>query len=1034
MSSENNNFLNVMPFYNLTDYNMINEFVSAKQKIKQLMEYNGLDQFMKKMRIDELFNYDENIECHYYDEDMMKKLCINGPESLNVFSLNVRSLPKHGGELLCLLDSLEARFQLIILTEIGARNLGLVENLIPGHTLLHVIPKSNMKGGVGIYCSNDLIDLSREDELVISKTCKCDVCDFESLVVNFNFGGKPYTVVGIYRHPNGNVSHFVHDLEGLISKLDKKRTWIIAGDININIINHEGSNELTYLTMLLSYKFLPYIIVPSRITQVTATCIDHIFLRKSNHDMLINITSGLIFNDLSDHLPCFISLKNEIKHGKNRPFTRLFGDKNSQQFVQKMTDLYWDGLYTDVIPDWFTAFIMKVKLLFDSSFPIVRVSRKRSHDRPWISSGLKISIKRNHKLYRDSLIGSQHVISKYKSYNKILRRSIKIAESNYFRELFDNSKNSVIKLWKSLGNFINTSGKKSKTRIDKIMCNGKYITDPQSISNVMNNYFCNIGKSLQDNIPPTGPDEFKNYLPPAIVNSFFLRPIEVDEIINLINKLNPRKSSGPDGISGKLLKLCPQIFAYNMKIIFNKAIETGEYPCEMKIAKVIALFKKGNKYISNNYRPISLLSIFDKIFEKLICKQLLSFMEKNKILYDFQFGFRKNHSTSLAMIETTDSIRRLIDDKNYVLGIFVDLTKAFDTVDHDILLEKMNNYGIRGHANNFFRSFLTNRKQFSCINGIDSSLLNINCGVPQGSVLGPILFLIYINDLHRALPDCKVRLFADDTGIFINNTDFETLTVQSKYILEKLFLWCNHNKLIVNSDKTCFIVFHANNKNAHRNFTEIKIQDNTIARVSSTKYLGIIFDEKLTWKEHVNYICNSLLKYFGIFNHIKSFIDKSVVRQLYFSFIYSRISYGIEVFANDFKKHAVRLQIIQNKLLKLVLRMDRMTPTNTLHAHLQLLKITDIYKVKVIVFVNNILLGKCPDVFNDYFVMNEPSYNLRHTGLTVHRTRTRLGSLGVYITGAQLWNGLPDTIKQFRFQANFKKLLTKHYINDYNDL
>ena len=201
-----------------------------------------------------------------------------------------------------------------------------------------------------------------------------------------------------------------------------------------------------------------------------------------------------------------------------------------------------------------------------------------------------------------------------------------------------------------------------------------------------------------------------------------------------------------------------------------------------------------------------------KYLKKILCKLLTNFLQCNNVLFKYQFGFRKLYSTTLALIEFTDKVRSLVDEGNYVISIFVDITKAFDTVDHEILLYKLDRYGIRGHANAFFRSYLTDRKQFTIVNGVESELKGIGCGVPQGPVLGPLFFALYINDLHKDIGEDYLRLFADDTALFSWHSNLTALTTEIKSKFTNLYNWCIANKLTINDDKTKFMLFHTINK------------------------------------------------------------------------------------------------------------------------------------------------------------------------------------------------------------------------------
>ena len=496
--------------------------------------------------------------------------------------------------------------------------------------------------------------------------------------------------------------------------------------------------------------------------------------------------------------------------------------------------------------------------------------------------------------------------------------------------------------------------------------------------------------------------------------------------------MNPKKACGADNIGAKLIQTCPDIFPQNLTVIFNRAMQDGEYPAQMKIAKVIALYKKGERYKANNYRPISLLSCFNKIFERLLSKRLIKFFDDNNLIFKCQFGFRKLYSTTLALTEFTDSIRGFLDDGNYAISIFVDLTKAFDTVDHEILLHKLDSYGIRGHVNNFFRSYLNDRSQFTEVNGEKSTRRSVKCGVPQGSVLGPLFFALYINDLHRAVGEEHVRLFADDTALFLWNRNLTTLVESAKAKFIDLHTWCVRNKLIINNEKTNFILFHTVNKPIPNNINSIETDVMKIERVSAYKYLGVYMDEIVHWSEHVNYTCTSLVKYFGIFNQIKHKITAKLSRNLYSALIYSKIKYGIEFYGSCSNVHINRVQTIQNKLMKLLLKLDPRTPTNELHRGMNILKVSDIYKSNVLNFVNEILSGRCPEPFRCYFQYKRETYDMRRKHqLNVPSTRICLGDKAVRVYGASLWNNTSNIMAEYHFKKCYRKQLNKIYISNY---
>ena len=295
--------------------------------------------------------------------------------------MNIRSLPKHGGELVCLMNVLKTKFDIIVFTAIGTRNKGLVKHLFENYEFHYVLALDNLYGGVGIYFNKDIQNLEILDTS-IEKSCHCIKCEMESLFARFDYGGETYTLCGLYRHPNGNTRHFVEDLEGALDKLGPKTTSILIGDINIDKIKFEHDETCNYLSTLLSHRYLPYITLPTRITTFSATCIDHAFIKpaRNNPSLVNDIVCGLLYRDISDHLPCFVSLKSQrAQVMKDGPNTRIFGERNCSKFVHMMESENWGALYTNDA-DWCTNFLLTVKNKFNVCFPLVRVSRKGVKD------------------------------------------------------------------------------------------------------------------------------------------------------------------------------------------------------------------------------------------------------------------------------------------------------------------------------------------------------------------------------------------------------------------------------------------------------------------------------------------------------------------------------------------------------------------------------------------------------------------------------------------------------------------------------
>ena len=427
--------------------------------------------------------------------------------------------------------------------------------------------------------------------------------------------------------------------------------------------------------------------------------------------------------------------------------------------------------------------------------------------------------------------------------------------------------------------------------------------------------------------------------------------------------------------------------------------------------------------------------MINKIFEKIIHVRLYSYLSKFNILYKYQFGFREGHSTNQALTEITDKIKFAMDRKLLTCGIFIDLTKAFDTVNHRILLDKLYHYGIRGNVHKLFTSYLSNRKQYVKINNISSNFSKIGCGVPQGSVLGPLLFLIYINDLARCDPQAMFRIFADDTGIFFHCHDSTSLIELAKRSLKHVTEWFSNNKLTLNASKTSFIVFRSS-RCRNRNLPDSVTYNNiTISRETQVKYLGLILDENLNWKAHIDDLCIKLKRFFPIFYNIRNYLNEDHVRTIYFTMLYSRIKYGSITYGLSSNENIGRLQTLQNKLLKVLLKKPFRYSTNLLHKDLFLLQVNDMVKQEILAFVFDFFKGNLPCVFDNYFehrfsIENIQSGESRLRMLIPSHT-TVIGEQTVKVQGSKLFNTFIDQVDLNVNTKTFKTKIKKLFVNSY---
>ena len=477
---------------------------------------------------------------------------------------------------------------------------------------------------------------------------------------------------------------------------------------------------------------------------------------------------------------------------------------------------------------------------------------------------------------------------------------------------------------------------------DYLSIHNEKVTDTKVMADLFNNYFSQVGTKMASTIPDIGNSNYETYLLKNYRTRFKFEPVAEEQIKKIFQSLNSKTSYGYDGISTKLLKQLEPILCAPITLIVNQSLNTGIFPDNLKQAKIIPIFKKEDNHIIENYRPISILPSISKIIERVVHNQIYTYFTQNNIFSDSQYGFRQYHSTEHAVLEVVDRAVSELDMGSSAVAIFLDLSKAFDTLNHDILITKLHYYGIDNLELNWFKSYLNNRKQFVQINHCKSDIISSSVGIPQGSILGPLLFNIYVNDIQNSTNYFKFIMYADDTTLFCpTSASHELINIE----FNKVYAWLCANKLSLNIKKTKYMVFHNRNKNITHLLPELKIKDYAVTRVKKFNFLGILIDENLNWNAHIDQTCAKLSRAIGILYRLKFILPHHILKILYNSLVLPHCTYGILSWGAT---NTDRIFKIQKKSLRIITNSMYNAHTDPLFKILGLLKVHDIYRINLL--------------------------------------------------------------------------------------
>ena len=870
--------------------------------------------------------------------------------------------------------------------------------------------QNNIKkgGGVCLYVKKSLnVTNTHLERLCTSNT---DIeCQWIEIV---NLNQRNIMICNAYRPPQGNVENFISYLESCLENIDFSIYDVfIMGDINIDFLDNQNVHTKKLKEFLTQTGLTNLIKKPTRFSSNKNSLIDHIY---TNSNVILSY--GVLDINVSDHEMVYVVRKKpKVSYVTSKFEGRSYRNYNRERFIDDLNQQDWGNYNTlDDPNEIWSKFYNNVIQSIDIMCPLKTYNIKKIKE-IWVTNEMLELI------HNKDLALRKAKRTKLSEDWKIARRlrndcvsMVRKAKADYIQnELHENISDSK-KFWKQIKNIIpNQSGGGDRIKLVNHE-NGNTIKEADT-ADFINNFFTNVGPNLSR-------DMNKEWRYQGTVADRHLSDIilNTEEILKFTKEINIYKSSSVPHLSTKILKEAFMSQLPRLQYLFEQILKSCTFPLIWKMATVIPLKKAGNSNLVTNLRPISLLPLPSKIFEKIIHNRLIHHLEVNQYLDINQGGFRKNNSTINTAVRFTNDIFNAINSRYLTLSTFIDMAKAFDTVNHVILLKKMELLGITGNILKLIRSYLSDRSQSTIANGITSRPQSVVCGIPQGSTVGPLMFIIYINDIASILKYCKYQMYADDTVLYLSGKEIGSATEKICTDLSSFKNWCDMNKLTINVKKTKYVIYGLKSQikdiRAHRLYIDEQVLD----RVNSYKYLGVTLDACLTYNRHIENCLNIASHKLFLLSKVRKYITFEASLRIYKTMILPIIEYGDILYDGSNHKLLSRIQTLQNRCLRICNFEPYHVPVIYLHEIAQIAKLNYRRNMHLLLFM-----------FKQKTNMNIVNIRIVHTRahdavlFNTERPQSEKYKNNVLYKGAVLWNQLSVPERNFHSYENFKKHLKK---------